>query len=408
MEPFEHRIINGLLKGGIETPEEAVRLLTRDVEVYVDASRARELQPVAWGLVSVLRRQFFGAVTIHGVDSCADVPIGLNRLVSTQRSGAPTITIGLGTAPPQSAGATLWGDVKGSTIAFGAMVPDDVAAHPIAAFALAGYLGFAALAVAIGLDPFRASLANNNLQLDLPERTGRMPNRIALLGLGQLGQAYLALLHFLYIDGDRRPELVLLDYQRFGSENFATQILLDPDETRWVGVKKVDYLASILDRAGWTVEALNLELGWSTPQLTEHPPIALVGFDNLEARRMAASWGFQWIIESGVGASLSQPRVTWSSIPPDASLAQSLFQEAPPGLSSETESAFVQELRKTPGQCGWLTFQGIAASAPSLGLVAAAYALAELLRWSAGERIPVRGIAHLWSPILPYLREALG
>ena len=409
MELYEHRVVNGLMKSGVATPELAARLLTRDVELYVDPTRARELLPAAWALTTVLRRQFFGAVTVHGIDSTHEVPLALDRLAGhAQRTDLPPLSIGIGTQPPhETAAISVWGDVRGSLISFGSAASGTSLAHPVAAFALAGYLGFATLAAAIGLDPFRESSARTTLALPLPESSGYQLRSLAVLGLGQLGQAYLSLLHFLYPDPSSRPQVVLVDYQRFGSENLATQILLDPKgEDLWVGQKKANYLADVLRGLDWRVETADIELDWHTPPLPDHPQVGLIGFDSLEARRKAVSWRFAWLFESGVGMSLAQPRITWSSIPPDKKLAKSLYQDSA-SSNSPDESEFVRSLRRTPGQCGWIAFRGVAASAPSLGLVAAAFTVAELLRWNSGERAPVRGVAHLWSPLLPYLRQHL-
>lgn len=409
MNLYEHRVVNGVLKSGVDNPEDAARLLARDVEVFVDPSRATEFLPAAWALVTALRRQFFGNIILHGLGETRGLPTALGPLAATARAtGSRPLAVGLGYRPTLvDAEAILWGDVRGPSIAFGTQISGSAApAHPVAAFGLAGYLGFAALAKAIRVAPFRPSHARTQLTLPLPELEGPTPKSIAVLGLGQLGQAFLALLYFLYPDHGRRPSLLLVDDDRFGEENFATQVLLDPSRS-WVGKKKVDHIATQLRDSGWNAEPLDVHLVWGLAPPANQPALALLGFDNFEGRRVAASWGYDWLVEAGVGTSLAQPRVTWASIPPDPAVAKRLFAEPThrPSLIADDGSPLARSLLDTPGQCGWLTFQQVAASAPSLGLAAAAYAFCELLRWTGGRREPVRGIAHLWAPLLPYLRE---
>ncbi len=123
---------------------------------------------------------------------------------------------------------------------------------------------------------------------------------------------------------------------------------------------------------------------------------------------MATAAGFEWIIEAGIGDSFARPRITWHSLPGDLGLARRMFS-APSvrQTSPRAQTPFFEELQRTPGQCGLLTFESVRASAPSLGLVAAALAGGEMLRVTGGIREVVEGSATLWIPLLPYSREAV-
>jgi hypothetical protein len=118
---------------------------------------------------------------------------------------------------------------------------------------------------------------------------------------------------------------------------------------------------------------------------------------------MACAAGFERIIEAGVGTNLLQPRISWHSLPGDHSLGKRLFPEGSPSADRNNDfvGGWVEELKRTPGSCGWVEFMGISATAPCLGTAAAGFALAEL-----GCASPVvSGSAMLWSQCIPPYRQ---
>ena len=243
MDGHDHRILNGILKArrDLQAPEQASALLARDIEVVAPPERIvdSDLWPCVWALASVLGRQFHGRVYLDcGLDRPLPSPGELPSNCIFGRGGLPTADrIHVGAAP--SVGAGLIGDARGNAVGYGALLPDDVPAHPIASFALAGYLGFSALANAIGIPPFRADLAKRTHVLSFDPSVRVLPCReLSLIGLGHLGHAYLALLWFLRLDDVR---LHLVDKERFGPENYATQILMARSED--AGQLKAPHLA---------------------------------------------------------------------------------------------------------------------------------------------------------------------
>lgn len=117
---------------------------------------------------------------------------------------------------------------------------------------------------------------------------------------------------------------------------------------------------------------------------------------------MAAARGFQRLIESGVGTDLLVPRVSWHAIPGRADLGKKLFPDGKKIEAGEINANWTKQLKDTPGECGWVRFRDVSATAPSLGIAAVAYALAEL----GNSEAVVVGRATLWSPCLPPWREA--
>jgi hypothetical protein len=411
MELYEHRVINGLLRelDTVADPDSAQALLAIDCEIVVPPERADgDLWPCLWALASVLERQFSGTIYMNcGLLGAPKSPARLGRrcVFGLAPSKAMRISVGL----VGSRIADLQGDARGSSICVGPTgnLASDALAHPAAGFALAGYLGFAALALATDIPPHRQDFAQSSLLL--PILSGDVVHPVpdlSIVGLGHLGQAYLALLFFLADRSRSRPCLALLDKDAFSVENYATQILLE-DGGDWRGVPKADYLESHIKQWGFEVTGEQRELTWSWRRPAPHPPTALLGLDDLDVRRMAVSAGYSWFLEAGLGSSFLWPRLTWHAMPADKRLANALFARREDTSLGLPDKPFIADLERTPARCGLLRFKSVQAAAPSMGLLAAALTCAELERLAAGTPDVVRGTATLWSPLLPIWRECL-
>ncbi len=411
MENYEHRIVNGLLRElpEVATPEAAQKLLSRNVEIRIDdrGKDPDDLWPCVWALAVALSKQFTGTVFLN-FPSAGKMPspVGFNdRVVLGDPASADVIRIGVGTG---EGAFDLYGDTRGNRVSFGHLLEKGSgAANPIGCFALAGYLGFAALGRAVGIPEFAEEYLGNLLELPFDSNTAmELPiDGIAFLGLGQLGHAYLALLFFLMRKCQGAPRVFLLDKDRFEPANEATQMLLESGKP-WCGSDKSEYLETVVRGWGAEVTSRNATLDWTFKRNEDLPTLALLGFDNFEARRIAISGGFNWVVEGGIGTSLAKPRITWHSFLPSKELGRSLFTgSAEHGDFAEKE--FFETLKRTPGQCGWFSFKNVDASAPTIGLVAAAYVWAETKSVCDGGRREVRGMAYVWPSVLPFHREGL-
>jgi len=408
MELQNDRIINGLLKAdlGFLTPEELSARLAQDVAIIADPQRAtvEDLWPCIWFLASVLERQFTGRVVISGLPEALPSPIALGSRCefSSRQTPKCAITIFLGKTPSSDNGITLVGDARGSELSYGHLLSATAPAHPVTCCALAGHLGFAALAQAVGIPPFHEEWRQGSLRLPFEGRAEPLPS-FSVLGTGQVGQAFLALAYF--FAAGKELSVHLLDKDVLEDYNQRTQILLSEHIESWCGQAKVDYLAGICRTWGWTVSPEQKEIAWGWRHSPQGQAFAFLGFDNMDARRIAVESGFPWLFECGVGTDFCRPHVTWHSLPSNRELAKELFKE--PVRRAKPASAFASALAESPAECGRVIFENIAASAPSLGLVAVSATWIEVMRSLAGDHEPYSGTMFVWSPLLPPLRESL-
>jgi len=404
----EDRIMNGLLKANPQLGiEEAESLLNCDWQIVAPAHRAYEedLWPAIWALAAVLVRQFSGKIFIQaGLAEFAAMPVHLGpRCLLATEIQSQALLIGLGCKPEN---AVCFGDARGHNFSVGKLLPGEISSTPLTGFAVAGYLGFAALAKRVGIPSYRLEYTVQEAQLPWIEgATSQWPSEpITFIGLGHLGNAYLAALFFLSRREKFVPTLHLVDRDRFEEPNYKTQILLD-DSQVWIGLEKVAYLSDMASSFGWAVTAESAEVDWGWRGKTPNAGIAILGLDKFEPRRATFSAGFTWIVDAGLNSRFEAPRISWNSVPADQKLANTLFAEEQPQQSGDINTGLRRQLESTPGQCGWLRFLQVEASAPAMGLVAAALALSELRLVVAGRPQQVTASLGLWSPILPFFVE---
>lgn len=404
------RIINGFLKGheGSRSPHEIAARLSKNVVIRCAPGRCTvdDLWPAVWALASVLERQLTGTVYIDTGDIAPlPGPVSLGpRCVFGPCIDSTAISVELGS---RQDAATIAGDVKRNTISLDPLTAGDKPTV-IECFILGGYLGFQVLATLAEVPADRADFAQRSLSIDydLPalETKLRQPDGFTFVGMGQVGQAFLALLWF-WLKGDfggRR--LTVIDDDRFIDKNGRTQILL-VQGGGWVDEEKAKYVCGLA--GGWNANATPLpgkiDFAW---RRGSNPALAFLGTHDFESRRMACVAGFDEIIECGVGTDMMAPRISWVSARGGEGMkaAKTLFKDRNVATAAVVANAeWVDELKGQPGACGWVQFQGVSATAPCLGIAAAGYALAE----SVGVGTIRQGVARMWAQLLEPLRSSM-
>jgi hypothetical protein len=413
MEPQYHRIVNGLLKAdlGLISVEDAQARLAQNVVIRADPLRMgpNDLWPAVWFLAAVLERQFSGAIRIDaGLKAPYPSPIPLGPRCSFERANtteAKGISVWLESQHNGIGAKEIFGDTRSNELSCARPLDSLSPAHPIGCCALAGYLGFAALTHAVGIPPYHSLWRQATLILPFNPDSVTLPPRFAVLGTGQVGQAFLALGYFL--SSGTIPSVHLVDKDEFEDYNYATQVLLSDDMAEWLGKPKVEYLSGVCQNWGWKISAEQTEIKWGWRFSGSQGTSAFLGFDNMDARRIGAESGFEWLVECGVGTDFLRPRVTWHSIPPNRQMANVSFPTSRSASRQWSDSTFARSLGDTPGSCGRVFFENIEASAPSLGLVGASFAWSELLNFLGGRREALSGTAYVSRPFLPFDSESL-
>lgn len=402
----QDRLVNGLLKGfgGALSPHDIEARLQRDVVIRVPPERVVDLWPAVWALASVLERQVRGNIYLDtGFAAALPGPCQLGpRCIFGSSDDPSAVSVGLGFAEDDTPFDVV-GDARLNRIGLHALHGPNPTA--IECFALAGYVGYRVLAIALGVPPNRDWAVHPTLavayQSDLLDWELAASDGYTSVGVGQVGQAFLALLWFLHRGDFAGRRLALVDPDQFQTKNQRTQILL-AEGAPWINAPKAKYIGCIAKTWNAEVKPIDTGITWEW-QCDGLPAMGLVGPHDFEVRRMACMAGFSRIVECGVGTNLLAPRVSWHVIRGDTRSAKKLFPDLPLQQFEEIDdSEWTRQLKATPGECGWVQFKSISATAPCLGITVAAFALAELGR---SEDV-VRGSALLWSQLIPRFAEA--
>ncbi len=132
-----------------------------------------------------------------------------------------------------------------------------------------------------------------------PESIAMLPRDIWLIGLGNLGQAYLWALSTLNYANPADVSLILQDFDRVDDENFGTSILTRPDDC---GKLKTNIAEDWCLRRGFTVSRIDRRLDKNTRREDTEPFLAFSGLDKVTPRKMLGDCGFQYVIDAGLGA----------------------------------------------------------------------------------------------------------
>jgi hypothetical protein len=205
-----------------------------------------------------------------------------------------------------------------------------------------------------------------------------LPAAFWLLGLGNLGQAALWTIGILPYSDPDSVSLFLQDADASELGNLAIQVLTKPG---WIGRKKARGAALWAEERGFRTTIIESRFVEGTKRSAHEPGLALVGVDNLAARRAAAGSNFELVLDAGLGATAPEifdirvhgfpgtrpPAQAWPEpdVPPEAPLDASLQELVDAGRID---------------RCGALTIAGRSLGVPSTALAAAAIQIAQACR----------------------------
>jgi hypothetical protein len=396
-----HRLVKQAIDSGEATSVEEARSLFRRYHLTFfigpdQVSRVDHQAALLTG-VALARRVFLGGVAVEGaLDVPLTVPLPLGptvrhavlalggRIRSHPQHDRPLVSIG----GDRQARASKF-HVR-TTFADAIGVLNDGEAMPLAAMlaaALAVNEAFLFARRETGAAGRRAvglSLWKPDRRIDWLGDSGDepalslLPERLWLLGLGHLGQAYLWALGLLPYPDASALSLVLQDVDVVTPSTESTSILTD---AKLVGQKKTRAMAAWAARRGFTT-AIHERLfdGTFRRQETE-PGVALCGLDNALGRRALDQAGFEFVVEAGLGRGYQDFRTMRLHTLPGARSAAEIWKLTPPGETNVDRPAYQKILEEGAlDRCGVTLLAGKAVGAPFVGAVAACLAISEVLR----------------------------
>lgn len=205
-----------------------------------------------------------------------------------------------------------------------------------------------------------------------------LPSQLWIIGLGNLGQAFAWVLGSLPYPADRKPLLVLQDFDLVTESNVSTSLLTTPGA---VGRKKARIVAEWAEARGFVTVIEERRFGPWIRRTDDEPAAALCGVDNALARSRLEGAGFGLIVEAGLGAGPDGFRNISQHVFPGSRPAAEMWSDTA-GTSPDVQDMPAYRAMKRSGidQCGMARLAARTVAVPFVGLTAACLVVSELLR----------------------------
>lgn len=387
---------------------EAMAMLCRfglNIALGPEIQASRDHQIALLTLVNAARRTFLAGVRVVGVtDANLLAPlVHVNTLADAVKilGGTcadavvrdwPTALIGTTSLPssPLPSWQVTWDGWRGGVIPvrYGQRLPERPSGGFVAALA-AGVCAAEVFAHHAADHPAAGSRAAG-LSLWRPDRDwlvddeeapaiSYLPSNLWLIGLGNLGQAYLWLLGCLNYEKPSDLSLMLQDTDRLSESNDSTSLLT---QMSMVGKLKTRILADWCEARGFHAALDERQFGARSKRGPFEPAVALCGVDNVHTRSSLERAGFGLVIETGLGAGPQSFKNLSLHAFPSSLSASKLW-----GLDAVTDAS---DILKMPAyeapkhaqldECGLAQLASRTVGVPFVGLISASLAIAELLR----------------------------
>lgn len=232
-----------------------------------------------------------------------------------------------------------------------------------------------------GLSLWRPEADWRELQAVGPEIT-RLPSALWLIGLGNLGQAYLWIIGLLPYEKPNELQLVLQDYDLLAQANESTSLLTQHE---LIGARKTRAIAQWAERRGFRTAIIERRFASDFQVGADDPAVALCGVDNGLARSTIEDVGFARILEAGLGHGISDYLGFRTHLFPSSRKARDIWRADDEELEIRIDLPAYQSLEATGAdRCGLTELAGRTVGAPFVGAVAAATVIGELLRMVNG------------------------
>jgi hypothetical protein len=206
------------------------------------------------------------------------------------------------------------------------------------------------------------------------------PDRFWLIGLGNLGQAYLWCIGFLPYSSPEEVRLVLQDFDLVSRANLSTSLLTHEGI---IGVYKTRAMADWAMRRGFSQRIVERKFGRNFQVDDGEPKLALCGLDNAVGRRALLEVGFALVFEAGLGTAERYLSID-THLLPGARTPDQIWSAQRAAINSDAlleRPGYVSLLKRGADQCGILTLANRAVGVPFVGAVAAALVIGNTLRF---------------------------
>jgi hypothetical protein len=391
-----------------------LEIVVADDQIGTPAGQAAALTAAATA------KKCFGSVTIvAGKDAAlvAKLPIGKSVLVAARRLGArradapsprATHRVCIGDVPGTAAWsvACWWNRWLAGTRAFtdGAVGDSRLALAGTFAGALAVRQVFACAVAGRNVLPRDETVSLWSPWTEAKdEETGPerfdVPDKLWLLGLGHLGQAFVWNLCLLGGSGERLA--VLQDDQLVGEENEATSLLVLPGG-RQLDRKKARAASAWLEASGWRTDIIERRHFGDIALINDDPPYLVSGLDKVEPRLVLARHGFPYMIDAGIGHGPGDFEGIQIRTIAKGQAIDGLWSK--PSAADEERVAKLQdslvylELEQQVGRCGTFEFAEASVAVPFVGAATGALTLAHIIRLASLEAVPTLFQIELGAP----------
>ena len=386
--------------------DEALAILARlrlHIACPAFAVSQRQYQAALLTIVNTGKRAFLGGVTVElqSDQTCvlpgwvgrnlSEVVVNLGgQIVSARVQAHHTVWLGNSVAAKPGDLILIADGWRGGFVPAGYPAPFvESNDSPLGGVLAAGIVVARAFIDAAGLvaggcdESFGLSLWRPELPWNVDSSAGptlvRLPEKVWLLGLGHLGQAYLWTLGLLPYAKDSSAKLFLHDYDKITSGNWGAGVLC---ELTAQGILKTRVCTPWAEARGFETRHIERPFDRDTRVGEDEPRIALCGFDSAAGRRALETAGFDLVVECGLGSSLEYfDRLVLHTFPDATHQPHQIWPDAArPDVVDFDPKLFGVELAEN--ECGVL-LDNLARkpiSASFVGVTAAAFVVAELLR----------------------------
>jgi hypothetical protein len=226
-----------------------------------------------------------------------------------------------------------------------------------------------------------------------------VPDKLWLLGLGHLGQAFAWTLCFVPGTSDRL--VVLQDDQFVREENEATSLLVLPGDGE-MGKRKTRIVSPWFEAAGWRTQLIERRHLGDISITDADPPFLLSGLDRLEPRRVLARHGFPFMLDAGIGHGHADFEGIQLRTIAKGQPLERLWEADDDESSADREKKLLERPAYAKlDQCGKVSFAEASVAVPFVGAATGALAVAQVIRLASMHATPLLLQIQLGAPDMP-------